>query len=208
VLVPRSPIAELILRRFAPFTEPGLVRRILDIGTGSGCIAIACAHAFARAHVDAIDVSADALAVAADNVRRHRLGRRVHLCRGSVYRGLGDRRYDMIVSNPPYVPRAVVDALPAEYGHEPRLGLEAGSDGLEIVGRILRGAARHLNPGGLLVVEVGDSAEAVASAWPRLPFLWLDFEHGGGGVFLLTREQLSRRALARRPGRARVVRRR
>jgi len=193
-LVPRSPIAELITHRFRPFLEPPLVRRILDIGTGSGCIAIACALAFPRAVVDAVDISAAALEVAHENVRAHRLARRVRLARGSVYRSVGAARYDLIVSNPPYVPRAEVLALPAEYGHEPRIGLEAGEDGLKVVRAILRGAARHLRPGGILVVEVGDSAAAVAAAWPRLPFLWLDFEHGGGGVFLLSREQLAPRA--------------
>ena len=202
-LVPRSPIAELIRRRFHPFVTRSSVARILDIGTGSGCIAIACAHAFPQAAVDATDISPAALALAQENVRRHRLSRRVQLIRGSVYRGLGTRRYDMIVSNPPYVPRAEVDALPAEYGHEPRIGLEAGTDGLTVVRTILRGAARHLRPGGILVVEVGASAAAVAAAWPRLPFLWLDFEQGGDGVFLLAREQLRARPATSRARRAR-----
>ncbi|HXQ64855.1 MAG TPA: 50S ribosomal protein L3 N(5)-glutamine methyltransferase [Steroidobacteraceae bacterium] len=205
VLVPRSPIAELILHRFQPFVRPERVRRILDIGTGSGCIAIACAHAFPAARIDAIDVSAGALEVARDNIRRHRLERRVRLRRASVYRGLGTRRYDIIVSNPPYVPAGEVAALPAEYRHEPRIALAAGTDGLSVVGTILRGAVRHLAPGGVLVVEVGDSAGAVAATWPGLPFLWLGFEHGGGGVFLMTREQLAPRPRqrARRSTRAR-----
>jgi ribosomal protein L3 glutamine methyltransferase len=203
VLVPRSPLAELIGRRFAPFVEPRGVRRVLDIGTGSGCIAIACARAFPRARVDAIDISPAALEVARENVRRHRLSRRVRLVRGSVYRSLGAPRYDMIVSNPPYVPRREVERLPAEYRHEPRIGLEAGEDGLQVVRAILKGARRHLAPGGILVVEVGGTRAAVAAAWPELPFLWLSFEHGGDGVFLLQREQLAAPPARRRARRTR-----
>ena len=202
VLVPRSPFAELIEQQFRPFVRPGEVQRILDIGTGSGCIAIAAAHAFAHARVDATDISAGALAVARSNVRLHGLGRRVRVLRSHVFRGLGARRYDMILSNPPYVPRGDVDRLPAEYRHEPRIGLEAGADGLRVVRAILKGAAKHLHPRGILVVEVGDTAGAVAAAWPKLPFLWLGFEHGGGGVFLLRAEDLktARKARSARTG--------
>lgn len=190
VLVPRSPIAELIEVRFEPFIDPDRVQAILDVGTGSGCIALACAHAFPAARVDAADVSHEALEVARANVRRHGLERRVRTVLSNVYGGLGERRYDIIVSNPPYVPASDVDALPEEYRHEPRLGLDAGRDGLAAVRQILAGAAAHLTPGGLLIVEVGDTEDRVRRAWPNLPFLWLQFERGGGGVFMLQREML------------------
>jgi ribosomal protein L3 glutamine methyltransferase len=193
VLVPRSPLAELIERRFAPWIDAARVRRVLDVGTGSGCIAIACARALPRARVDALDISADALAVARANVRRLRLTRRVRLVQSDHFRALRGASYDIIVANPPYVGAAELKGLPAEYRHEPRLGLAAGRDGLDSVRVILREAARHLRPRGLLIVEVGNTERAVQRAWPRLPFVWLHFERGGGGVFLLTREQLPER---------------
>jgi len=185
VLVPRSPLAELCLRGFAPWIEPSRVRRVLDIGTGSGCIAIATAHALPKAGVDATDISPGALALARQNVRRHRLGRRVRVRRADVYVGLGARRYDIIVSNPPYVSVSEMRRLPREHRAEPSMGLRAGRRGLAVIERIIAGARRHLTPAGILVVEAGGSAARVQRRYPDLPFTWLEFDHGGEGVFLL-----------------------
>jgi ribosomal protein L3 glutamine methyltransferase len=197
VLIPRSPLAEVIERRFAPWIEAARVRRVLDVGTGSGCIAIACAKYLPRARVDAVDISDAALALARGNVRRHRLARRVRLLRSDHFRALGRATYDIIVANPPYVGSAELRSLPPEYRHEPRVALAAGARGLDSVRIILREAARHLQPRGLLIVEVGNTERAVRRAWPRLPFLWLQFARGGGGVFVLTREQLHSQAKRR-----------
>jgi ribosomal protein L3 glutamine methyltransferase len=190
VLVPRSPIAELIENRFSPWIDPDRIHAVLDLCTGSGCIGIASACHIPHARVDITDISEDALVVARDNIRRHELAGRVRAIRADVYDGLGKSRYDVIVSNPPYVPRREYDSLPDEYRHEPELGLVADDDGLAVVKRIVRGATGHLEPGGILVVEVGNGEVAVAEAFAGLPLTWLDFARGGAGVFLLTREEL------------------
>jgi ribosomal protein L3 glutamine methyltransferase len=200
VLIPRSPLAETIAGRFAPWIDHRRVRRICDMGSGSGCIAIACARALPRARVDAVDISAEALAVAAINIRRHRLGRRVRTQQSDYFHSLGTATYDIIVSNPPYVGRRELAGLPPEYWHEPRLALAAGADGLDAVRVLLREAPRHLRPGGLLVVEVGNTERLVQQRFRAWPFTWLQFERGGGGVFVLTREQLLAAARSVRGG--------
>jgi ribosomal protein L3 glutamine methyltransferase len=185
VLVPRSPIAELIAARFAPWIASRGVRRILDVGTGSGAIALACAQAFPRARVDAVDISAGALAVTRRNVRRLGLGNRVKVLRSNHFAAVPPSRYHIIVSNPPYVGRSEMRGLPREYRHEPRIALAAGNDGLDSVRAIFAAAPRYLADEGILVVEVGNTERALVRAFPRLPFIWPDIAMGGGGVFIL-----------------------
>lgn len=195
VLVPRSPLAELIDDGFQPWLGRLCVERVLDIGTGSGCIAVAVACAFPTARIDALDISKDALAVAAMNRDRHGLNDRMCLIEADLFPPLGEC-YQLIVSNPPYVPRARMKALPKEYRNEPPLALEAGTDGMDYVSRILAHAHEYLSDGGLLVVEVGEIQDEVVMRYPHLPFTWIEFEMGGEGVFLLTREELIHRGVA------------
>lgn len=190
VLIPRSPIAELIETGFEPWLGGQPARRILDLCTGSGCIGIACALHLDDSEVLLSDISAEALAVAARNIERHGVGARVRALQSDLFGALAGERFDLIVSNPPYVDARDMRELPAEFLHEPRLALAAGEDGLDLVREILRRAADHLNEDGVLVVEVGNSWEALERACPEVPFTWIEFARGGDGVFLLQRQQL------------------
>ena len=189
VLIPRSPIGELIENRFEPFLsqEP---TRIMDLCTGSGCIGIACAHMFPETEVDIVDISADALAVAEQNIADHGLEQQVIPLRSDLLRDVPKDKYDLLVTNPPYVDQEDMDSLPDEFRHEPELGLAAGSDGLKLVRRILANAPDYLKEDGILICEVGNSMIHMEEQYPHIPFTWLEFDNGGHGVFMLTRQQL------------------
>ncbi len=190
VLVPRSPIAELIEKRFSPYLtkEPS---RILDLCTGSGCIAIACAYAFPEAEIDALDLSIDALNVAQINIESHGLMEQVIPIQSDVFSGVEGLSYDLIVTNPPYVDLDDVNNMPDEYQHEPEMGLGCGHDGLDVVRKILAQAEQYLNDSGILICEVGNSQVHVEATYPEIPFTWISFSRGGHGVFMLTKAQLT-----------------
>lgn len=191
VIVPRSYFAELLEDGFSPWIDdPLAVTAALDLCTGSGCLAIVLAHTFPQARVDAIDISPDALAVARRNIADYGLEEQVEAIESDLFAAVPDRRYDLIISNPPYVTADAMAALPPEYRHEPALALAAGEDGLDVVRRILAEAADHLNPGGVLAVEVGHNRHIVDAAFPELALTWIDTETAEGKVFLLRREDL------------------
>ncbi|MDE2311193.1 MAG: 50S ribosomal protein L3 N(5)-glutamine methyltransferase [Betaproteobacteria bacterium] len=191
VIVPRSFIAELLHEQLTPWiAEPEEIGSVLDLCTGSGCLAILAAHAFPNAEIDAADISPDALEVAQKNVADYGLQERVHLIESDLFAKLKGRRYDLIISNPPYVDAPSMAALPQEYRHEPQLALGSGADGLDATRTILRQAAVHLNPGGTLIVEIGHNRAALEAAYLDLPFIWLDVAAGDEYVFLLRRENL------------------
>ncbi len=190
-IVPRSFIAELLREGLAPWvSDARRVRSVLDLCTGSGCLAVLAAHAFPKAQIDAADLSVEALQVARRNVKDYELGKRIRLARTDLFDRLAGRRYDLILSNPPYVNAAAMRALPREYRREPRLALAGGRDGLTLVRRMLAEAAAHLDPAGMLVVEIGHNRAALEKAYPRLPFTWLDTSAGEDYVFMLHREDL------------------
>ena len=191
VLIPRSPIAELIENRFAPWLDQIEVEHVLDLCTGSGCIAIACAYAFPQAEIDAVDLSEDALAVAAINIEKHELEDQVYAIHSDLYQQLGGKRYDLILSNPPYVSQADMQQLPQEYSFEPSMGFDGGESGLECLKRIIAEAGQYLTEQGILIVEAGCSAMVLQQAYPHYPFQWLEFERGGDGVLLLTADQVA-----------------
>jgi ribosomal protein L3 glutamine methyltransferase len=191
VLIPRSYFADLLVDGFAPWVEdPWAISSALDLCTGSGCLAILMAHAFPNAKIDGADISKDALDVAKRNVADYGLKDRVRLLQGDLLGALGKRKYDLIISNPPYVTAQAMSDLPPEYRHEPAAALAAGDDGLDIVRRILTGAKQHLKTGGLLAIEVGHNKDIVDAAFPELPITWIDTDSGEGKIFLLRREDL------------------
>ncbi|PJD96018.1 MAG: 50S ribosomal protein L3 N(5)-glutamine methyltransferase [Legionella sp.] len=190
VLIPRSPIAELIQSQFSPWIEEENVSHILDLCTGSGCIAIACCYAFPMASVDAVDISSEALAVAAINKEKLEVSEQLTLIESDCFTHVPEKAYDIIVSNPPYVSKAEMQTLPDEYRHEPVLALETTNNGLSIVEKILHNAHRYLSEQGILVIEVGNSEQALCDAYPQVPFTWLEMSNGGEGIFVLTKQQV------------------
>ncbi len=191
VIVPRSFIAELLRQRLSPWiAEPDNIGHVLDMCTGSGCLAILCADAFPNAQVDAVDLSADALMVAKRNVGDYELSERINLIESDLFTQVEGRKYDLIISNPPYVDAESVAALPAEYLHEPKLSLGSGSDGLDATRVILKHAAEHLSDNGILIVEIGHNRDVIEAAYPTLPFTWLDVTAGDQFVFMLHRNDL------------------
>lgn len=190
VLIPRSPLAELIEHQFSPWVDSETIDSILDLGTGSGCIAIACAHALPHTKIDAVDCSNEALAVAKINVQQHHCADQVHLIQSDGFMNLQGKRYQLIISNPPYVDAIDFANLPREYQHEPAMALASGEEGLDFIHKLLAQAPEHLKEKGLLIVEVGNSKSALVRHYPHLPFIWLEFERGDAEIFLLTREQL------------------
>ncbi|MDM8546037.1 50S ribosomal protein L3 N(5)-glutamine methyltransferase [Candidatus Venteria ishoeyi] len=191
VLIPRSPFAELIQHQFSPWLEAEDIHQVLELGTGSGCIAIATALALPHSQVDAVDISPDALQVARKNISDYGLEHQVQAIESNLFSQLSGQRYDLIIANPPYVDAQEMHDLPPEYRHEPELGLAAGEDGLDLVHHIIKQATNHLNPGGVLIVEVGASEQAMIETYPDLALTWLEFEQGGSGVFLIRNEDLS-----------------
>ena len=190
VLVPRSPIAEMVENQFQPWVMPDEVENILDLCTGSGCIGIACAYAFPYAEVDLADLSEDALAVARINIEKHDVAEQVSAIQSDLFSNIGERCYDIIVTNPPYVDEDDINGMSDEFHHEPKLGLSSGNDGLDCTRKILTQAAQFLKDEGILVVEVGNSQHALVQEYPQVPFQWIEFERGGDGVFMLTKSQL------------------
>lgn len=192
VIIPRSPIAELIERGFGPWVEPDNVSKVLDLCTGSGCIGISSALYLQHCEVDLVDISADALQVAQQNIARFELEEQVTAIESDLFNNVDDGAcYDVIVSNPPYVDQRDFDQMPAEYRHEPALALTAGHDGLDLAKRILAQANDYLSDEGVLFMEVGNSGEALQEQFPQVPFVWLEFERGGSGVFVLTAHELA-----------------
>jgi ribosomal protein L3 glutamine methyltransferase len=193
VIIPRSPIAELIEEQFAPWFQGEDIRLVLDLCCGSGCIGIACAMHIPGAEVDLVDISEPALAVARDNIALHQLEKRVTAIESDLFTALAadKKRYDVIVSNPPYVDAADLATMPAEFRHEPSIALAAGEDGLELAHQILRHAGTYLSDNGLLVMELGNSAQALENYYPEVPFIWVEFEHGGDGVLVISARELA-----------------